>query len=83
MNFTFTFIHKQNIEKYLPELFEILHSNMSIIAPTGNTYEEDFEMWKSCIIPEIQKENRDFIFYSIVTHHTIKETNHTKFQGKK
>ena len=61
MNFTFTFLPKQNIEKYLPELFEILHSNMSIIAPTGNTYEEDFEMWKSCIIPEIQKENRQIV----------------------
>ncbi|MBQ3603005.1 MAG: hypothetical protein IJA02_04130 [Clostridia bacterium] len=61
MNFTFTFLDKQNTEKFLPQLFEILHSNMSIIAPTGNTYEEDFAMWNSCIFPAIQKENRQIV----------------------
>lgn len=61
MDFTFDFLPKPDTEKYLPELFEILHSNMSIIAPTGNTYEEDFTLWSSCIAPAIQKENRHIV----------------------
>lgn len=61
MTFTFTFSDKQNPEKILPDLFEILHSNMNVIAPTGNTYEEDFALWSSCIFSAIQKENRQII----------------------
>ena len=45
-------------DSVLPHLFEILHSNMSKIAPTGNSYEEDYAIWSSCIITAMEKEPR-------------------------
>ena len=42
----------------LPHLFDILHSNMSKIAPTGNSYEEDLAFWLSCVSPALEKEPR-------------------------
>ncbi len=55
------FADKQELERILPDLFRILHSNMSIIAPTNNSYEDDFEIWSSYIIPAIQKEQRQIV----------------------
>lgn len=59
--FEFKFADKLQIEQLLPDLFRILHSNMSIIAPTNNSYEDDFEIWSSHIIPAIQKEQRQIV----------------------
>lgn len=61
MSYKFTYLDKQYTEEILPDLFEILHSNMSVISPTGNTYEEDFALWSSCVAPAMQKENRQII----------------------
>lgn len=58
----FQYADKQGIEEILPYLFDILYSNMSIIAPTGNTYEDDFKEWLSYIIPAIQTESRQIVF---------------------
>ena len=55
------FLRKADAESVFPELFEILHSNMSRIAPTGNSYEEDFSMWISCIKPALEKEPRQIL----------------------
>ncbi len=57
----FSFLDKQKAEKYLPDLFAILHSNMSLIAPTYNSYKEDFEIWYPSIIPALQKEQRQIV----------------------
>lgn len=54
-------LRKADAESVLPKLFEILHSNMSRIAPTGNSYEEDFSMWISCIKPALEKEPRQIL----------------------
>ncbi len=54
-------LRKADVESVLPKLFEILHSNMSRIAPTGNSYEEDFSMWISCIKPALEKEPRQIL----------------------
>ncbi len=54
-------LRKTDAESVLPELFEILHYNMSRIAPTGNSYEEDFSMWISCIKPALEKEPRQIL----------------------
>ena len=59
--FEFKFADKLQIEQLLPDLFRILHSNMSIIAPTNNSYEDDFEIWSSHIIPAVQKEQRQIV----------------------
>ena len=42
MPYKFQYADKKNIKEILPMLFSILHSNMSVIAPTGNSYEEDY-----------------------------------------
>ena len=57
----FLFLDKQKLDLFLPRLFEILYSNMSLIAPTNNSYEDDFEIWSSHIIPAIQKEQRQIV----------------------
>jgi len=59
--FEFKFADKLQIKLLLPDLFRILHSNMSIIAPTNNSYNEDYEIWSSYIIPAIQKEERQIV----------------------
>ena len=61
MMFEFKLADKTQIEQQLPELFRILHSNMSLIAPTNNSYEDDFEIWSSHIIPAMQKEQRQMV----------------------
>ncbi|MBQ9744192.1 MAG: hypothetical protein IJW19_03615 [Clostridia bacterium] len=52
---------KEELNALLPKLFEILHSNMSIIAPTGNTYSEDFEIWLSNVYPALMSTPREII----------------------
>ncbi len=59
--FEFKFADKLQIERLLPDLFRILHSNMSLIAPTNNSYEDDFKMWSSYLIPAIKKEQRQIV----------------------
>ena len=61
----FLFLDKQKLDVFLPRLFEILHSNMSLIAPTDNSYDEDYEIWSSHIIPAIQKEQRQIVLMCV------------------
>ena len=56
-------IHIRELDKFqkdavLPLLFDILHANMSKIAPTGNSYEEDLAFWLSCVSPALEKDPR-------------------------
>ena len=65
IKYKFILSDKVNLEQLLPDLFRILHSNMSLIAPTGCLYEDDYEMWSSCIIPAMEKEARQIaLMYS-------------------
>lgn len=59
--FEFKFADKLQIEQLFPDLFRILHSNMSIIAPTNNSYNEDYEIWSLYLIPAMQKEQRQIV----------------------
>lgn len=49
-------MEKSESEKLLPQLFCILHRNMSHIAPTDCSYEEDQKVWLSYITPELDKQ---------------------------
>ena len=51
-------LDKSRKASFLPQLFAILHGNMSRIAPTGNSYEEDLAFWLSCVSPALDKEPR-------------------------
>lgn len=55
------FLDKAKADSVLPKLFAILHSNMSRIAPTGNTYEQDFEFWIPCIKSDLENEQRQML----------------------
>ena len=55
------FLDKNEVQRWLPQLFSILHENMSVIAPTGNTYDEDYALWSGAVAPAIQKENRHIV----------------------
>ena len=43
------------------EIFSILADNMSVIAPTGNSREEDFGLWIDAVSDSIQREERQII----------------------
>ena len=55
------FLDKNEVQRFLPQLFSILHENMSVIAPTGNSYDRDYEIWSDAVAPAMQKENRQII----------------------
>lgn len=44
---SFRFYDKTQADDILPQLYDILYSNMSRIAPTGNSYDEDKQQWLS------------------------------------
>ena len=52
---SFEIMEKSRKEEILPELFDLLFDNMSVIAPTGNDYETDFNEWYSAVYPAIDK----------------------------
>lgn len=59
---SFSFLDKSRAEEVFPILFAILHSNMSIIAPTGNNYEEDYTCWHDGISHGLENSQRQIIF---------------------
>ena len=61
MNYCFEYINQNQLENLLPRLFAILHANMSQIAPTGNTYEDDYKIWFSNICPALEESQRQLI----------------------
>lgn len=61
MPYSFQYADKKNIKDILPLLFGILHSNMSVIAPSGSSYEEDYKIWLSNIVPAMEKDARQIV----------------------
>ena len=58
---SFSILQKNKATDVLPILFKILHSNMSLIAPTGNTYEDDYRLWIDSVAPALKKDARQII----------------------
>ena len=42
---TFEFLNKSDFSVISNEIFNILADNMTVIAPTGNSREDDFKCW--------------------------------------
>lgn len=61
MSISFAYANKLDLEYLLPHLFQILYVNMSLIAPTSNSYEEDFKIWFSNVYPVLQMSQRQII----------------------
>ena len=68
----FEFLNKSQFDKYSNEIFDILSSNMSIIAPTGNSRNEDFAAWNDAVSEGIKKDNRHIVLiFEEETKHII------------
>ena len=59
MKYDFVIVDELNF----PAMFRILYANMSAIMPTGNSYDEDFAMWKTYAVPAIQEKNRKVVYF--------------------
>ncbi len=59
--FKFCYLNKNEFEEYARGLFTVLCENMSQIAPTGNSWEEDFQFWSQAMREELQSEKRQII----------------------
>lgn len=60
-NESFQYMDKSKAELILPALYDILYTNMRIIASTGNSYEVDKEVWLSCVAPALECVQRQII----------------------
>ena len=61
---SFSLLNKSKTDKVLPELYDILYNNMSVIAPSGNNYEDDKQSWIPCITSALEKPQRQIILIS-------------------
>lgn len=57
----FEFLNKNSFYQYANKIFEILADNMSVIAPTETSKNEDFSLWYHYISESIKKDNRKII----------------------
>ena len=57
----FNILSHDKADKVLPSLFRILHSNMGVIAPTGNAYEEDYRIWIEAVSHGLKQDARQII----------------------
>ena len=58
---TFRFLEKPPAPEILDEIFDVLATNMRVIAPTGLTYEEDKVQWMACVPPALEQEARQMV----------------------
>ena len=61
MQIHFSYADKARKEEWLPEIFEILYANMSVIAHSGQTAEEDYAEWVSHVSPALDKAPRRIV----------------------
>jgi len=57
----FEYMDKAIFPKLSAAIFRILATNMSVIAPTGNKYDEDFAIWYGSVLEGLLKESREII----------------------
>ena len=54
MNIIFKHHFKDVPQEQIPQMFDILAGNMRIIAPTGDSYEEDRRIWLAEAVPAFE-----------------------------
>lgn len=81
----FIYLNKAEFDKFADKIFNILADNMTDIAPTGNSREEDFKLWYKAVSGAIKDENR----YVVLIYETGTDTFMmeelqicSEFQGK-
>lgn len=58
---TFEYMNKRDFDSLSRQIFDILADNMTVIAPTGNSREEDFECWFSAVGDGLCRDARQII----------------------
>ena len=58
---SFEYLNKSDFSAFARQIFDILADNMTMIAPTGNSREEDFVLWSDAVIDGLQREERQII----------------------
>ena len=59
--FDIILMKKANSSQILPCLFQILSDNMTRIAPTENTPEQDYQIWMAAILPVLECQERQIL----------------------
>lgn len=57
----FSLLDKNEFANLAKNIFDILAENMSTIAPTGNSYEEDYIFWFEAVGNGLKRESRQII----------------------
>lgn len=60
---TFQFLNRTQEEVILPQMFDILFTNMSKIASTGGSYAKDKQMWMAYMTSEAGKNQQIILMY--------------------
>lgn len=60
-DFSISILEDDQLSEVLPKLFDILYGNMSVIAPTGDSYQEDRDSWIPCMLEALQKPQRKML----------------------
>ncbi len=58
---SFEFLDKGCFSEYAPILFDILYSNMSVIAPSGNSRAEDEKTWYGAVSSGLSRDARQIV----------------------
>lgn len=53
-SYTFCLLDKEADFSLLPDLFSILHTNMTKISPTGCSFEADRDIWTNYTLSQLQ-----------------------------
>ena len=60
-NIGFQYRDKKEFASLSRQIFDILADNMSVIAPTGNSREEDFNCWFCAVSDGLERDERQII----------------------
>lgn len=57
----FEYLNKPDFSGVADDIFNILADNMTVIAPTGNTREDDYNCWYGCVTDGLSRDERRII----------------------
>ena len=58
---SFEYLNKSDFSVFAQKIFIILSDNMTLIAPTGNSREDDFILWSDAVSDGLKREERQII----------------------
>ena len=57
----FSYLNKSDFSTVSNDIFNILADNMTVIAPTGNSREEDYNLWYEAVNAGLQRPERQIV----------------------